>query len=90
MRLYEFEGSDLFRREVIPVPDYAVAANPREVRHKAEEMGLPVVIKAQVLAGGQGLAGGVQVAEYPLEVVKLVQRHKNKFFLTDRGSVIIS
>ena len=63
MRLYEFEASDLFRREGISVPDYAVTASPREVRQKAKEMGLPVVIKAQVLTGGRGLAGGVQVAE---------------------------
>jgi len=63
MRLYEFEGSELFRREGIPVPDYALATNPHEVRQKAEEIGLPVVIKAQVLTGGRGLAGGVQVAE---------------------------
>jgi len=63
MRLYEFEASDLFRREGISVPDYAVTASPREVRQKAKEMGLPVVIKAQVLTGGRGLVGGVQVAE---------------------------
>lgn len=63
MRLYEFEGSDLFRREGIPVPDYVVTASPQQARQKAEEMGLPVVIKAQVLVGGRGLAGGVQVAE---------------------------
>jgi len=63
MRLYEFEGSDLFRREGIPVPDYTVVSSPREARQQAEEMGLPVVIKAQVLTGGRGLAGGVQVAE---------------------------
>ena len=63
MRLYEFEGSDLFRREGIPVPDYVVAASPQEVRQKAEQIGLPVVIKAQVLTGGRGLAGGVQAAE---------------------------
>ncbi len=68
MRLYEFEGSDLFRREGIPVPNYAVATSPQEARQKAEELGLPVVIKAQVLAGGRGLAGGIQVAESPNQV----------------------
>jgi len=63
MRLYEFEGSDLFRREGIPVPDYAVVTSPQEARQKAEGIGLPVVIKAQVLTGGRGLAGGIQTAE---------------------------
>jgi succinyl-CoA synthetase beta subunit len=63
MRLYEFEASDLIRREGIPLPDYVVTANPQEAREKAKEIGLPVVIKAQVLSGGRGLAGGIRVAE---------------------------
>ena len=74
MRLYEFEGSDLFRREGIPVPDSAVVTSPQEARQKAEVIGLPVVIKAQVLAGGRGLAGGIQTAESP-EQVEEVTRH---------------
>jgi len=74
MRLYEFEGSDLFHREGIPVPGYAVAASPEEARRKAAEMGLPVVIKAQVLTGGRGLAGGVQVAESLDQVETATQR----------------
>ena len=74
MRLYEFEGSDLFRREGIPVPDCAVAASPQEARQKAEEIGLPVVIKAQVLVGGRGLAGGVQTAESLDQVEEVTNR----------------
>ena len=71
VRLYEFEGSDLFRQEGIPVPNCAIAANPQEARQKAEAMGLPVVIKAQVLVGGRGLAGGVQTAESLDQVVEV-------------------
>jgi len=63
MRLYEFEASDLIRREGIPTPDYVVAANPQEARQKAKEIGVPVVIKAQVLSNGRGLAGGIRAAE---------------------------
>ena len=77
MRLYEFEGSDLFRREGIPVPDCAVAVSPREARQKAEEVGLPVVIKAQVLVGGRGLAGGVQTAESLNQVEEVAHRILN-------------
>ena len=62
MRLYEFEGTELFRREGIPVPDFALAASPEEAKEKAQEIGLPVVLKAQVLAGGRYLAGGVLTA----------------------------
>jgi succinyl-CoA synthetase beta subunit len=66
MKLYEFEGNDLLRREGIPVLDYALAAAPGEVREGAEKLRLPVVVKAQVLTGGRWLAGGVQTA-YSLE-----------------------
>ena len=74
MRLYEFEASNLFRREGILVPEYALMTSPREARQKAEEIGFPVVIKAQVLTGGRGLAGGVQVAESPDQAEEVAQR----------------
>jgi len=63
MRLYEYEGADLFRREGIPVPDFTLVENAQEARNKASEIGLPVVLKAQVLTGGRWLAGGVHTAE---------------------------
>jgi succinyl-CoA synthetase beta subunit len=63
MRLYEFEASGLFARKGIPVPRNAVVTSPQEAREKAEEIGLPVILKAQVLTGGRGLAGAVQAAE---------------------------
>ena len=68
MKLYEFEGNELFRQQGIPVPDYALASSPQEAREKAEPIGLPVVLKAQVLAGGRWLAGGVKTA-YSLDDV---------------------
>ena len=69
MKLYEFEGVELFRKEGIPVPESALAATPDEASSRAEEIGLPVVLKAQVLTGGRYLAGGVDTAE-SLEEVK--------------------
>ena len=74
MRLYEFEGGELFRREGILVPDYALATSPQEAREKAQEIGLPVVIKAQVLTGGRWLAGGVQTAQSLDHVEKTASR----------------
>ncbi len=74
MRLYEFEGTELFRREGIPVPDYALVSSPEEARQKAQDIGLPVVLKAQVLAGGRWLAGGVQTAESLDDVEKAASR----------------
>ena len=74
MRLYEFEGTDLLRREGIPVLDYALATTPQEAREKAQALGLPVVIKAQVLTGGRWLAGGVQTAQSLDQVERATRR----------------
>jgi len=74
MRLYEFEGNDLLRREGIPVPDYALATTPREARERAEALGLPVVVKAQVLTGGRWLAGGVQTVQSLDDAEKAARR----------------
>ncbi len=74
MRLYEFEGIRLFRRGGIPVLDYALAASPEEAQERASEIGLPVVIKAQVLTGGRYLARGVRTAQ-SLEEVEKAARH---------------
>jgi succinyl-CoA synthetase beta subunit len=63
MKLYEYEGINLFQLEGIPVPDCAIVDNINDAVEKAKEIGLPVVIKAQVLTGGRYLAGGVKTAE---------------------------
>ena len=74
MRLYEFEAADLLRKEGIPVPDFVVAASPGEARRAAGKIGFPVVIKAQVLTGGRGLAGGVQTADSPQQAEEIADR----------------
>jgi succinyl-CoA synthetase beta subunit len=63
--LYEYQGKQLFKRFGIPVSDGRVANTPEEARRAAEEIGGQVVVKAQVLTGGRGKAGGVKLAESP-------------------------
>jgi succinyl-CoA synthetase beta subunit len=65
--LYEYQGKELFRRFGIPVSDGRVAKTPAEARRAAEELGGPVVVKAQVLTGGRGKAGGIKLAHGPDE-----------------------
>jgi len=65
--LYEYQGKDLFRRFGIPVSDGRLATTPEEARAAAEELGGPVVVKAQVLTGGRGKAGGVKLADDPAD-----------------------
>jgi len=74
MRLYEFEGAELFRREGIPIPASALASNPAEAREKAAQVGLPVILKAQVLTGGRYLAGGVHSADNLDQVEEMSRR----------------
>jgi succinyl-CoA synthetase beta subunit len=65
--LYEYQGKDLFRRVGIPVSEGRLATTPEEAREAAEELGGPVVVKAQVLTGGRGKAGGVKLADDPAD-----------------------
>jgi len=62
MRLHEYEALDIFEQNRIPVPRRGVAETVHEAVHVAAEIGYPVVIKAQVLVGGRGLAGGIKTA----------------------------
>ena len=63
MDLYEYQGKQLFARFGIPVSEGRLATTPDEARAVAEELGGPVVVKAQVLTGGRGKAGGIKLAE---------------------------
>jgi succinyl-CoA synthetase beta subunit len=67
MDLYEHQGKELFRRHGIPVSEGRLATTPEEARAAAEELGGPVVVKAQVLTGGRGKAGGIKLAASPDE-----------------------
>jgi len=63
--LYEYQGKELFARFGIPVSEGRLATTPDEARAAAAELGGQVVVKAQVLTGGRGKAGGIKLAENP-------------------------
>jgi succinyl-CoA synthetase beta subunit len=65
--LYEYQGKQIFARFGIPVSEGRLATTPEEARAAAEELGGPVVVKAQVLTGGRGKAGGVKLADDPAD-----------------------
>jgi succinyl-CoA synthetase beta subunit len=67
MDLYEYQGKELFRRFGIPVSEGRLASSPEEARAAAQELGGQVVVKAQVLTGGRGKAGGIKLADGPEE-----------------------
>src|SRR5205085_2517281 len=71
----------------IPVSEGRLATTPEEARAAAEDLGGPVVVKAQVLTGGRGKAGGVKLAEGPDDVE---QKAKDILGLDIRGHVVRS
>ena len=62
MRLQEHQAKALFAEAGIPVPSSTLAESAAGAVAAAEELGLPVAVKAQVRVGGRGLAGGVELA----------------------------
>jgi len=83
--LYEYQGKELFRRVGIPVGDGRLATTPGEARQAAEVLGGPVVVKAQVLTGGRGKAGGVKLARNAHEAE---EHAKNILGLDIKGHVV--
>jgi len=83
--LYEYQGKELFKRHGIAVSDGRLATTPEEARAAAEELGGPVVVKAQVLTGGRGKAGGIKLAQTPDEAE---ERAREILGLDIRGHVV--
>src|SRR3954447_6348326 len=63
MDLLEYQGKQLFAKHGVTVPEGRPAASVPEAVEAAESLGYPVVIKAQVLIGGRGKAGGIKLAK---------------------------
>ncbi len=71
MKLHEYQSKFRFADYGIPIPHGKVATTPQEAFEIAKEIDGPVVVKAQVLVGGRGKAGGVKVAQTPDQAEKL-------------------
>jgi len=67
LKLHEYQAKRIFGQYGVPVPEGEVATTPEEAREIAQRIGGPVVVKAQVLVGGRGKAGGVKLAKTPEE-----------------------
>ncbi len=71
MKLHEYQSKQIFAKYGVPIPKGRVAATAAEARQIAEELGGRVVVKAQVLVGGRGKAGGIKLANTPEEAEEL-------------------
>lgn len=71
MKLHEYQSKILFSKFNVPIPRGRVVSTANEAKQIAEELGGRVVIKAQVLVGGRGKAGGIRLAKSPKEAEEL-------------------
>lgn len=74
MNLHEYQAKRLFAEHGVPIPEGDVATTPEQARALARELGGKVVVKAQVLTGGRGKAGGVKLADDPDEVEEMARQ----------------
>jgi len=96
VNLHEYQSKIRFSEFDIPIPKGKVARSPQEAYEIAKELGGPVVVKAQVLTGGRGKAGGVKLAQTPEEAQQRadeilgmdIKGHKVLRVLIDQASEI--
>ena len=62
MKIHEYQAKEILARYAIPVTKEVLCYTVAEVKAAAEKLGYPCVVKAQVLIGGRGKAGGVKLA----------------------------
>jgi len=82
MKLHEYQAKEVLANYGIPVPEGRVTYFPDEAWMVSMELGLPVVLKAQVLTGGRGKAGGVRIARTSDEVRQIAQELFGKKLVT--------
>jgi len=73
MRLYEYEGKEIFKKFGIPIPKGRLVRIWEEARQAATEIGEEVVVKSQILTGGRGKAGGIKIVKTPEDAEKIAQ-----------------
>jgi succinyl-CoA synthetase beta subunit len=74
MKIHEYQAKALLARYGVPVPGGEVAFTVEEAEAAAKKIGGPVVIKAQIHAGGRGKGGGVKFASTPAEAAAVAEK----------------
>ncbi len=85
MKIHEYQAKEIFAKYGVPIPPGRVARTPEEVKTIAQEVGKPVVVKAQVHVGGRGKAGGIKVGNTPEEA----RSHAEKILGMDIKGLIV-
>ena len=85
MKLQEYRSKEILARHGVPLLAGEIATTPEQARAAAADIGGPVVVKAQVLVGGRGKAGGVKLADTPDEAE---QRARDIIGLDIKGTTV--
>jgi succinyl-CoA synthetase beta subunit len=73
MKIHEYQAKEILAAHGIPVNAGQTATTPEEAEARARQIGKMTVVKAQVLVGGRGKAGGVKLAKTPEEAREKAQ-----------------
>ncbi len=71
MKIHEYQAKKVLSDFGVPIPQGGVAESPKEAGEICAQLGKPVVIKAQIHAGGRGKGGGVKIASSPEEAERI-------------------
>lgn len=74
MKIHEYQAKEILARYEIPVTNEILCYSVSEVQAAAEQLGFPVVVKAQVLTGGRGKAGGVKLVRNAAEATSAAEK----------------
>src|SRR5499425_2717737 len=74
MKIHEYQAKAILAKYGVTVPKSQVVHSAEEARAAAEKLGLPVVVKAQIHAGGRGKGGGVKLAKSVDEAAELANK----------------
>jgi succinyl-CoA synthetase beta subunit len=75
MKLFEYQAKDIFKDSGIPVPFSVLIRSPQEAQAAIEAVGLPCVLKCQVLSGGRGKAGLVKLVKEKEEAMQAAKEY---------------
>lgn len=89
MKLYEYEAKQLFVEEGILVPQGVLVRSVEQSLNAAKKIKFPLVLKAQVLVGGRGKAGGIKIANNEHELKEMVNEMFSKKIKGENVSTIL-
>ena len=84
MKVHEYQAKALLASSGVPLPKGRAVATAEDAEVVAQELGGPVVVKAQIHAGGRGKGGGIRLADTPELAMEMAASLIGKPLVTDQ------